>query len=66
MIKKFLNEHQTISSVLTIILSMMIINGWLISDVRSDVREIREDVREVTKRIDSLYHFVLSKQPLGK
>lgn len=59
-------EHQTIASILTIIISFIAINGWMMSDVKSDVSEIRADIRETNKRIDALFHYVLTKEGLEK
>lgn len=64
MITKFLNEHQTIASVLTIIVSMIVITSWLTSDIKTDLRDMRHEMRETNKRIDALFHFVLTKEKL--
>lgn len=52
-IKNFLEEHQTIASILTIIISMVVINGWMISD-------IRQDTKDLNKRIDAMFQYVLT------
>lgn len=56
-VKKSLNalftEHQTIASILTIIVSFIAINSWLTSDIRADIKE-------TNKRIDNLFHYVLT------
>jgi hypothetical protein len=57
MIKKFLEEHTTIASILTIVISVMAINNWLVSDVR-------QDTKETNKRIDNLFHYVLTKEAM--
>ncbi len=51
------NEHQTIASILTIIMSIMILNSWMTSDIRGDIKE-------TNKRIDALFHYVLTKQSI--
>ena len=55
MIKSFLNEHQTVASVLTIIVSMIVITSWMTADIRIDIKE-------TNKRIDALFHYVLTKE----
>ncbi len=52
-------EHQTIASILTIILSFIAINSWMTSDIRSDIKE-------TNKRIDALFHYVLSGKSMEK
>lgn len=52
---RFFQEHQTISSVLAIIISVMTLNSWMTADIRADTRE-------TNKRIDALFQFVLTKE----
>jgi hypothetical protein len=59
MIKKLILEHQTIASVLTIILSVAAINAWWTSD-------LRQDTKDLNKRIDALFHYVLTKEDMKK
>ena len=63
-IKRFFEEHQTVASILTIIASMIVINGWMVSDIRENVNQIHADVRETNKRIDALFHYVLTKEKM--
>lgn len=48
-------EHQTVASILTIIVSFMAIGSWQTSDIRTDIKE-------TNKRIDALFHYVLTKE----
>lgn len=51
----FFEEHQTVASILTIIIAIATINNWM-------TRDIREDTKQTNKRIDSLFQYVLTKQ----
>ena len=48
-------EHQTVASILTIIVSFMAIGSWQTSDIRTDIKE-------TNKRIDALFQYVLTKE----
>lgn len=68
MLLKFLNEHKTIASVLTIIVSMIVITQWMTADIRENGKEtnkridaLSRDIRDTNKRIDGLFQFVLTK-----
>lgn len=50
-------EHQTVTSILTIIVSMMAISAWMTSDIKADIKQ-------TNNRIDALFHYVLTKQCL--
>ena len=70
MIKKFLEDHQTIASILTIIISVVAINGWQVSDIRQDIKETNKRIdgymQESNQRIDGLFQFVLTGKTLEK
>lgn len=53
-IKNMFLEHQTIASILAIIISVMTLNSWMTADIRADTRE-------TNKRIDALFQYVLTK-----
>ena len=59
-VKGIFEEHQTIASVLAIIISMIGINTWMTGDIRADNRETNAQIRETNRRIDELFHYVLT------
>jgi len=54
-ILSFFEEHQTVASVLTMVISFMAIGSWQTSDIRADIKE-------TNKRIDALFQYVLIKE----
>jgi hypothetical protein len=61
----YIGQHiGEISSVVTILTALILGFRWMVNSVHKDVEEIRQDTRETNKRIDALYHYVLTKSEL--
>lgn len=59
MIRKFLNEHETVASILTIVLAVAAINGWLTSDIRDDIKVAHSRIDSQNTRLDQLYSVMM-------